>query len=88
MYHLLVLLQDQELDLTAVIESSQTSQIKKPGIFPGFFNLQIRLWVCSCVFHYARYHTGTNHSAQQHGKDQNNGFFGLSRRTGRSGFMT
>ena len=50
MYHLLVLLQDQELDLTAVIENLRN--IIKPGFSP-VFNLQIRLLVCSCVMRYA-----------------------------------
>lgn len=74
MYHLLVLLQDQELDLTTVIENLRNDIIKRPGD-PVFFVCKSGSWLVVSQRVTAEDDSRTDDPAEENGKDEGNGLF-------------
>ncbi len=87
MYHLLVLLQDQELDLTTVIENLRKRHKKKTGETRSFV-CKSGSWLVVSQRVTAKDDSRTDDPAEENGKDEGDGLFGLSRRIGRLGFIT
>ena len=76
MYHLLVLLQDQELDLTTVIENlRKRHKYKKTGETRSFFVCKSGSWFVVSQRVTAEDDSRTNDPAEENGKDESDGLF-------------